>query len=287
MVSAKLTTLAMALLSIGGNAHADRLPPEGQGSELRVHRDKDSDFEELFEFTEISKYKKASLPVGFLMVEFRNRRNGVAARTGCTATLLDAALVLTASHCLKDPDSADNPVEKITLWLAFDFDLSRASPYEIDLRPIEDDAALDYAILKINGATPTMFGVAVLVQNNPQRGEELFVIHHPGGVRKQITRRLCRVVQIAPPRVRHSCHTVQGSSGAPLFSDNDGSMRFLAIHTGWKTMGGQTLNEGTLIADIAAKSCIVRELLKGPDTRACASATAPSYSKASVAGERQ
>src|ERR1700674_4586599 len=59
-------------------------------------------FEGINEFTSLSKYKKASAPVGDLEVKFSINRDGAPLKGFCTATIIDGQYILTARHCLHD-----------------------------------------------------------------------------------------------------------------------------------------------------------------------------------------
>jgi len=217
-----------------------------------------SAFEGLNEFTAASKYKKSSSPVGELEVKFAIDRDGQALMGFCTATLIDALYILTAQHCLKDEKNDANTVTTAVVWMGFDGDKTTAAPFKVHVAPVESDNKLDYAILIVDGNPAANYGVALLTDRAVSASEELFVISHPLGERKQLTRRLCRARLTDGTTLRHNCHTDEGSSGGPIFPDNDSSPRVVAIHRGSESFMGQQINEGTLISAIAQQAASLR-----------------------------
>jgi hypothetical protein len=268
---------AVAVACFAANASlAD--PRESDDDEARIGGLEKTAYEEIYEFTPASRYRAAGGPVGHLVIEFTNQRNGPVIGD-CTATIIDAQHILTAMHCLRDKRNPENPVKSAVLWMGFDFNKNTASPFEVVPEPVEFmDKPLDFAVLRVNGNPSANYGVALMKDAPPVLGEEMFVIHHPDGVRKQLTRRLCRARDVVDGRVRHNCHTDRGSSGGPLFSDNDAIPRLLGIHTGNEPFFGQYLNVGTPIPEIAKHSCVVHKLLPGKDHSPCPAVAATSRS---------
>ena len=85
----------------------------------------------------------------------------------------------------------------------------------------------------------------------------MLVIHHPGGLPKHVTRGQCRGRQTWPPMQQkielfHLCDTLPGSSGAPIFSDNDNAL--IGIHRAGPTVTSlNSTNFGIMISAIDSK----------------------------------
>ncbi len=229
-----------------------------------------SALEEIVVFTNGSKYKKFSTSVGHLSLKFELNFNGAERNGVCTATIIDPNYILTAYHCLQDKDVEGNKVEEAVLYMGYLSSKEAAQPFHVEEVPVEYNERLDFAILKVEGNPAGSYGLLGLSTQTLEQNEELFVVHHPRGWKKTLSRRFCRVRGFATGEtVSHDCHTHKGSSGAPIFPDNSSVPRVVGIHTGWDRFQGQTLNEGTLISSISTASCIVSDILAGNEPKPC------------------
>jgi hypothetical protein len=155
----------------------------------------------------------------------------------CTATLIAPDLILTAGHCLATDDEAR------TGSFTFDFQTdasgNRPAPYTprfykltrvvrsgFTRQPGDVRPGRDYSILQV-AVHPAGLGVLPAPMRNtvPGSGEEVFVVHHPRGTAKKVSRRpadpsasVGSVFTDARGRiVRHNCDIDNGSSGSSLF----------------------------------------------------------------------
>ncbi len=215
-----------------------------------------ANFERLATYAPTSRLRRLSRPVGRLDIRF--------ARTGewttCTATLIAVDEIVTNHHCVPNIDRlivANGPVDVVTLVMGYydETDEAAVRKYEVDPTPIRDDAAHDVSFLRVRGTPGREWGWATLSPRDPKPGEGLFVIHHPGGSPKHVTRGRCRA---ASPRATdqdgvdlyHYCDTLPGSSGAPIFSDEDNTV--IAFHRAGGEQGRPgSVNYGVLVSALS------------------------------------
>jgi hypothetical protein len=136
----------------------------------------------------------------------------------CTGFLLfTSAHVLTNEHCI-------NSVPEMQSALAdFDFDGGGAAPQSVGFRRLlMSDAPLDFSLLELEQATDR----AALTIGTPPGAEKrpLVVIEHPGGEIKQVSIRDCAIngllvsgTTATTTDFGHTCDTLGGSSGSPVF----------------------------------------------------------------------
>lgn len=177
----------------------------------------------------------------------------------CTATVIGPNLILTNRHCIVDGSTRPTKGN-----LSVDF-LDRSDfgeLFEVDPVPVEEDKALDYAILTVK---PSKDGAQVtplptLRFRAPQPSEDLIVLHHPSFLPLVATRAHCRAAgkgKSANAGVLHTCRTAGGSSGSLLFA-SDGSI--VGLHNGRPTINGKTVGRATAMLPLLAASPILRGL---------------------------
>jgi hypothetical protein len=165
----------------------------------------------------------------------------------CSATLIGPDLILTAGHC------ADSllAIESGSFTLDFQTDEfgNRPAGYNPKFHKmkrlvksgftvpgvgagVSTGSGLDYAVIQIEtppgglGAPPRSIRATV-----PGLGEELFVIHHPRGTVKKVSRKpadpTCQVLSNAGNIISYACDSDNGSSGSSVF---DTSGRIVAVN---------------------------------------------------------
>lgn len=161
----------------------------------------------------------------------------------CTATLIDADLVISAGHCLTSAG------EEATGSITFDFqtnaDGTRPNPYNPKFHKLKRvvrkiyEGGLDYVIMQIEtppgglGLTPVPLRETV-----PTIGDPLFIVHHPRASAKKISRPPEDMTCVVGPEtdadwVYYQCDIDNGSSGASVF-DEDGK---IVANVSWWTFG--------------------------------------------------
>ena len=132
-------------------------------------------------------------------------------------------LVFTSAHILTNEHCINSDKEMRSALVDFDFDGGGATTRTVRLRKLLDsNVELDYSLLEL--AEPADRSVLVLKSNSDADGRALFIVQHPGGEVKQVSIRDCKVkgpqipgTTATPTDFGHTCDTLGGSSGSPVF----------------------------------------------------------------------
>jgi len=193
----------------------------------------------------------AVLPAGVMRDTARSVGMLIDAHAGdistCSATLIGPDLILTAGHC------ADSllAIESGSFTLDFQTDASGNRPAGYNPKfhkmkrlvksgftvpgvgaGVSTGNGLDYAVIHIE-TPPAGLGVPprTIRATVPALGEELFVIHHPRGTVKKVSRKpadpTCQVLGISGNILTYACDSDNGSSGSSVF---DTSGRIVAVN---------------------------------------------------------
>ena len=132
--------------------------------------------------------------------------------------------------------------------------------YPVDIKPVEANEELDYAILRVEGNPGDEWGTIKLSKHTPDARNTLFIVHHPGGFPKYISRGRCQTSNpaIDGNDLLHVCDTLPGSSGAPIFDNS--SRKVIGLH--FSAVALKKLNAGKRIASIAQKSPLIARLVQ-------------------------
>jgi hypothetical protein len=153
---------------------------------------------------------------------------------GCTGFAVASNLLLTNWHCgwvqtLSDTATWTQRICNDTL-IDFSFDEDQRSAEYRCSSVLQLNKDLDYVLLQIEAIDPARHLRGLTLASAPrEKGTHLAVLHHPAGLRKQISRE-CEILeaekegwqQATPTRFTHLCDTAPGSSGAPVFEAETG-----------------------------------------------------------------
>ncbi|MCP4308498.1 MAG: trypsin-like serine protease [bacterium] len=160
----------------------------------------------------------------------------------CSASLIDADLILTAAHCVDEDDMAS-----ASFTLDFETDCGGGPPTGYGpeslrffklVRPVrqgwEMGGSLDYAVFQVDTTSGGIGAPPLQIEAiSPSIGDDVFVIHHPRGIPKKVSRQpfdpQCQVLDVdaIPGRIDFACDIEHGSSGSPLL---DSTGKILGIN---------------------------------------------------------
>lgn len=167
--------------------------------------------------------------------------------SSCTATLIAPDLIVTAGHCVTGINDDDVKTGSITFDFQTDCLGNRPPGYNPKFHKLKRlvkfkfiENLIDYCVIQLV-APPGGLGLPPVAfrPNEPPLDEPLFIIHHPRGATKKISRQPndanCKVLP-APPgsasgRVYFNCDIDNGSSGASIF---DSAGRIVANLSQWE-----------------------------------------------------
>ncbi|WP_232629921.1 trypsin-like serine peptidase [Methylobacterium sp. Leaf118] len=199
-------------------------------------------------------------PIGRVDIVLKNARTGQQVGASCTGALLPGDYVLTNHHCL--PQGGELvPVKASILMDYLTLDGKGARRFEIDPRPAEFDARLDFALARVAGNPTATYGSARLSGEAVPGNRSMLVIHHPLGRPKVMSRFRCFALkdQAEGPDLRHRCDTLGGSSGSLMF---DASVAGIALHKegGLDPKDATSFNSATRLSAILGRSRILTEI---------------------------
>jgi len=201
--------------------------PQAFGHLKRIIGDTDN-FEPIKNFSQNNRYRQMAAPIGRLDLLVDD--GGQQATFLCTGWVISRNYILTNHHCI--PGQGSRKLLKASLLMNYltEGDTATTRRFQVDTQPVETSTELDYSVVRIHGDPASKFGRIPLTVRDPRPNEELFVIQHPAGKPQRLTRRNCRADKASekPDEIRHFCDTLGGSSGSPVFSDND--MALVGLH---------------------------------------------------------
>jgi V8-like Glu-specific endopeptidase len=173
----------------------------------------------------------------------------------CTGFMVEPGYLMTNQHCVASQEVCD------TTTVVFDYEYDRNSILHFGeqygcLQVVKVDFDLDYALLQLTGDPASKWGTLKLNTSDPVQQGPMFVVQHPAGQPKMISKVNCLAGAVpvdgraAATDFTHSCDTVGGSSGAPIFNEN-GEVIGLH-HYGFNEGGAWTENRGVRMLRIGA-----------------------------------
>lgn len=208
------------------------------------------DMEEINQLGVSDFMRQLASPVGRLGIQ---TDEGVAY---CTASLISSNRILTNNHCVPGVGGSAAVFQLGYLQAG---STAGVTSYDVNMVPLETNAALDYSILELMTEPGSEWGAIELSTSDPSPRNSLFVIHHPGGFSKRLSRGHCAADDpaIVGDDLRHICDTLGGSSGAPIF-DND-TRKVVGLHN--RSLGLNVGNSSIRMASIAAASPILAGII--------------------------
>ena len=219
-----------------------------------------NDMEAMIDIAPTDIMRKLARPVGRLTILSSKGFFGIKQKGSyCTASLITKDLLLTNYHCVP---GLHGKVSEIMLTMGYLQSRKRTgvAQYRVNPKPVEASKSLDYAILRVEGNPGNEWGTIKLSSRTPGDRNSLFIIHHPGGFAKHISRGRCYTSKpaIDGNDILHICDTLPGSSGAPIFDNS--SRKVVGLH--FSAVALRKLNAGKRIASIAKQSSLVAGLVR-------------------------
>jgi len=189
-----------------------------------------------------------------VMIKFKHK-SGI--HTQCTGHFIGDNHILTNNHCISTER------ERRSAWIIYDFDGKlEDTKFEKPDRVLYTDEALDFTILLTNKSgllSDEKIDRNLELSNSKFLiNEKLVVIHHPDLKFKHFSAQECHVTALLVPGViaektdfEHSCDTLPGSSGAPIFLKREvGELKLIGLHHFGFNQDGDRLNRGVYINKI-------------------------------------
>lgn len=185
------------------------------------------DFEPIARFKSSARFRRLARPVGRLkvLVADESGRTGVSL---CTASIISSDYILTNHHCI--PGAVGRRVIDARIEMQYLRMGSRSvRSFRVDTRPTEASQPLDYSVVRVHGNPASTFGHIAIDPRGASARDSVFIIHHPAGQPKTLSRKDCTVLGLRNgTELIHTCDTLGGSSGAPVFSDE--SFQVVGLH---------------------------------------------------------
>jgi len=199
------------------------------GNNALLSAQKGGAFEPISEFNTDDRYRQFGAPVARLDI-LQEDDKGEQFVSTCTANLIAPDVLLTNYHCIPGSDKSIKTVRAIAVFDYLREDQAEAPTYEVELVPLDANSDMDFALLRVSGEPGNRFGYFKLRPQKAKANQSLFIIHHPAGMPKRLTRFRCKAYAPEPYAqlyFRHRCDTLGGSSGSLIF---DLDFEVVALH---------------------------------------------------------
>lgn len=192
--------------------------------------------------------------------------------SGCTAFLISEIHLMTNEHCVgkrawdhKNRKWLPREVHKVKVEMAAvnPKDKTKIETFAVQMPPLEINEAFDYAILKVDGNPASRFGYLSISTQAPEAKIPLWIIGHPKLKVQQISRIACRVISAniyGKNSFTHTCPTIGGSSGSPVFDASTGSV--IGLNHARDASKIPQLGYAIPFSKIAKQSSLLREIIK-------------------------
>lgn len=198
-------------------------------------------------------------------------------RSYCTATLIAPDLVLTAAHCVYDMTTgAAIPAEALVFRAGYRAGRAvaerrvaqvAAHPGFVPQSGFEDgNIRHDVALLRLRQSISTnQINPFVLHQGPVLRGPVSIVSYGRGRSEVQSRERGCRLTDRAATLLVFDCDVTKGSSGAPVFTHQDGRGRIVSVISAEAALAGREVALGMEAAPLVEE---LKAMLRAGNTAA-------------------
>ena len=154
----------------------------------------------------------------------------------CTGLRISDDYIVSAGHCFAGAsldDRGDDLSHEIGVIFGYMNHMTTAEWRPAELCGSAYDSGIDLALLSVTSCSADrVTGISAV--SDAVEGQELLILHHPNGYPLRLSRINCRLLSSGldqlPAYLLHSCGTLGGSSGAPIFDEYTGNL--IAFHVG-------------------------------------------------------
>jgi V8-like Glu-specific endopeptidase len=176
----------------------------------------------------------------------------------CTGFLIGSNKLMTNHHCVQSQEVCATAVAIFGYQLDNDGLLQFGEQFEcVKFVETQSNYELDYSVLELQGEPGSIWGSITLTAGDPSVNDAMFIVQHPAGEPKKISKINC-AANAVPVKGRgtatdftHSCDTVGGSSGSPIFASSGNIVGL--HHYGFGEGGEWSENRGIRMKRIVEK----------------------------------
>jgi hypothetical protein len=208
-------------------------------------------------FSSQSEFSLMARSVGQLIVFTPSPGGGTESNGICTVIAISKYYIITARHCLED--SAGGPLIYTSALVAFDYPSTVTDrSYDLLSEPVfRGDKDLDIVLMRTRNPME-FFYTKFRSARPPQSKEDLYILQYLGDT-LVLTRAGCRASKVPTDGIylHHDCFSEPGSSGAPIFDQND---RLIGVHVRGRnddSLAG-SFSSGILLSAMSNQSTAVK-----------------------------
>lgn len=148
--------------------------------------------------------------------------------------LIKDNMLITNHHVIPNKEIAEKAVIQFNYQKTKKGTDAIVEEYGLVVETFKTSEEHDWTIIKVDGEPEKKWGILPISTREPQEGEYVNIIQHPGGAQKQVALSASVIVSVNENVVQYLTDTLPGSSGSPVF---DSEWNVIALHHsgGWVT----------------------------------------------------